>query len=188
MSTLTPPISLEHSENQNRVDYIQDVASQHDFDYPPVKNKFFYIFIYVSCIQGYGSRGPGDQTGGSVVDLLDTPGVLEALYGSGRPGETHYRSGRLMRVFLGPGDPERLLMGPGGPGWYFWVQETQEGMLWVQETQGAHFRSKRAWEASTLTRQSIVGVLGIPWVQETQGVLVGPGDLGKPSNKKTVNL
>jgi len=35
MSTLTPPISLEHPENQVRVDYIQDVASQHDFDYPP---------------------------------------------------------------------------------------------------------------------------------------------------------
>lgn len=36
MSTLTPPIALEHPANQNRVDYIQDVASQHDFDYPPV--------------------------------------------------------------------------------------------------------------------------------------------------------
>lgn len=35
MSTLTPPIALEHPANQNRVDYIQDVASQHDFDYPP---------------------------------------------------------------------------------------------------------------------------------------------------------
>lgn len=35
MSTLTPPISLEKPENQSRVDYIQDVASQHDFDYPP---------------------------------------------------------------------------------------------------------------------------------------------------------
>jgi hypothetical protein len=37
MSTLTPPIALEHPANQNRVDYIQDVASQHDFDYPPVR-------------------------------------------------------------------------------------------------------------------------------------------------------
>ncbi|KAJ9587889.1 hypothetical protein L9F63_018670, partial [Diploptera punctata] len=34
MSTLTPPIALEHPANQSRVDYIQDVASQHDFDYP----------------------------------------------------------------------------------------------------------------------------------------------------------
>jgi hypothetical protein len=33
---LTPPVSLEHPENQFRVDYIQDVASQPDFDYPPV--------------------------------------------------------------------------------------------------------------------------------------------------------
>ncbi|RZF42282.1 hypothetical protein LSTR_LSTR003900 [Laodelphax striatellus] len=35
MGTLTPPVQLEHAENQARVDYIQDVASQHDFDYPP---------------------------------------------------------------------------------------------------------------------------------------------------------
>ncbi|XP_035707226.1 guanine nucleotide-binding protein G(s) subunit alpha isoform X2 [Folsomia candida] len=34
MSTLTPPVQLEHPENQFRVDYIQDVASQPDFDYP----------------------------------------------------------------------------------------------------------------------------------------------------------
>ncbi|KAM3961410.1 guanine nucleotide-binding protein G(s) subunit alpha [Aphomia sociella] len=34
MSTLTPPIPLEKSENKARVDYIQDVASQPDFDYP----------------------------------------------------------------------------------------------------------------------------------------------------------
>lgn len=41
MSTLTPPISLEKSSNQSRVDYIQDVASQHDFDYPPVSKSYF---------------------------------------------------------------------------------------------------------------------------------------------------
>ena len=34
MSTLGPPVSLENPENQWRVDYIQDVASQPDFDYP----------------------------------------------------------------------------------------------------------------------------------------------------------
>ncbi|KAJ8710206.1 hypothetical protein PYW07_009572 [Mythimna separata] len=34
MSTLTPPIPLEKPENKARVDYIQDVASQPDFDYP----------------------------------------------------------------------------------------------------------------------------------------------------------
>lgn len=35
MSTLTPPIALEHAENQARVDYILDVASSHDFEYTP---------------------------------------------------------------------------------------------------------------------------------------------------------
>lgn len=35
MSTLIPSVQLEHQENQWRVDYIQDVASSPDFDYPP---------------------------------------------------------------------------------------------------------------------------------------------------------
>ena len=36
MSTLNPPVTLEKPDDQFRVDYIQDVASQPDFDYPPV--------------------------------------------------------------------------------------------------------------------------------------------------------
>lgn len=35
MSTLVPPVQLENAENQWRVDYIQDIASNPDFDYPP---------------------------------------------------------------------------------------------------------------------------------------------------------
>lgn len=35
MSTLSPPVQLEHPENQARVDWIQDCASAPDFDYPP---------------------------------------------------------------------------------------------------------------------------------------------------------
>ena len=46
MSTVNPPVSLEHPEDQFRVDYIQDVASQPDFDYPPVS--WFSIQIIVS--------------------------------------------------------------------------------------------------------------------------------------------
>lgn len=38
MSTLTPPVQLEHPENQFRVDYMQDVASQHNFEYTTVRN------------------------------------------------------------------------------------------------------------------------------------------------------
>ncbi|XP_067652847.1 guanine nucleotide-binding protein G(s) subunit alpha [Haliotis asinina] len=34
MSTLNPPVVLGNPENQFRVDYIQDIASQPDFDYP----------------------------------------------------------------------------------------------------------------------------------------------------------
>lgn len=36
MSTLVPPVQLENVDNQWRVDYIQDVASNPDFVYPPV--------------------------------------------------------------------------------------------------------------------------------------------------------
>ncbi|XP_035742521.1 guanine nucleotide-binding protein G(s) subunit alpha isoform X2 [Vespa mandarinia] len=34
MSTLTPPVTLEDPANQSRVDYILDVSSSPDFDYP----------------------------------------------------------------------------------------------------------------------------------------------------------
>ncbi|CAG5131075.1 unnamed protein product, partial [Candidula unifasciata] len=36
MSTLNPPVALEHPSNKAKVDYIQDKASQQDFDYPPI--------------------------------------------------------------------------------------------------------------------------------------------------------
>lgn len=38
MSTLVPPVQLENSAHQWRVDYIQDVASNPDFDYPLVRS------------------------------------------------------------------------------------------------------------------------------------------------------
>jgi hypothetical protein len=50
MSTLTPPIALEHPANQNRVDYIQDVASQHDFDYPPVSRLLEDFVCVCVCV------------------------------------------------------------------------------------------------------------------------------------------
>ncbi|BFZ19259.1 hypothetical protein BsWGS_22298 [Bradybaena similaris] len=36
MSTLNPPVVLENSSNKAKMDYIQDKASQTDFDYPPI--------------------------------------------------------------------------------------------------------------------------------------------------------
>ena len=50
MSTLTPPVSLENAaSNQFRVDYIQDVASQPDFDYPHVSFLFpLLLFLTLS--------------------------------------------------------------------------------------------------------------------------------------------
>jgi hypothetical protein len=50
MSTLVPPVQLENHDNQWRVDYIQDVASNPDFDYPTV-SLFHYFFIF--CFQSF---------------------------------------------------------------------------------------------------------------------------------------
>ncbi|GFR65075.1 guanine nucleotide-binding protein G(s) subunit alpha [Elysia marginata] len=36
MSTLNPPVKLENPANKAKVDYIQDKASQPDFEYPPI--------------------------------------------------------------------------------------------------------------------------------------------------------
>lgn len=48
MSTLVPPVQLENSDNQWRVDYIQDVASNPDFDYPTVS--IFSICFLNLCL------------------------------------------------------------------------------------------------------------------------------------------
>ena len=45
MSTINPPVSLENPEDQFRVDYIQDVASAPDFDYPPVSFPLLSVII-----------------------------------------------------------------------------------------------------------------------------------------------
>jgi len=36
MSTINPPVELEDSGNQCRLEYIQNIATQADFDYPQV--------------------------------------------------------------------------------------------------------------------------------------------------------
>jgi len=36
MSTINPPVDLEDPSKQNRLEYIQNIATQADFDYPQV--------------------------------------------------------------------------------------------------------------------------------------------------------
>jgi len=36
MSTLTPPVTLGDTSNQSKMDYVLEVSSSPDFDYPPV--------------------------------------------------------------------------------------------------------------------------------------------------------
>jgi len=37
MSTINPPVELGEADNQFRLEYVQEVASQLSFDYPPVR-------------------------------------------------------------------------------------------------------------------------------------------------------
>lgn len=37
MNTINPPVSVADPANQPKVDYIQEVASKPDFEYPPVR-------------------------------------------------------------------------------------------------------------------------------------------------------
>jgi len=46
MSTINPPVELAEPDNQFRLEYIQETASQLSFDYPPVK----YTRIYFSGV------------------------------------------------------------------------------------------------------------------------------------------
>jgi len=51
MSTINPPVELEDSGNQYRLEYIQNIATQADFDYPQVTTstaEFVYVvrFLY----------------------------------------------------------------------------------------------------------------------------------------------
>jgi hypothetical protein len=41
MSTLTPPVKLANPNNQFRYDYIHEVATAPDFDYPEVRQTWF---------------------------------------------------------------------------------------------------------------------------------------------------
>lgn len=36
MSTINPPVELEDPDKQSRLEYIQNIATQADFDYPQV--------------------------------------------------------------------------------------------------------------------------------------------------------
>lgn len=44
MSTLTPPVTLEDPANQSRMDYVLEVSSSPDFDYPPVSQPLLVLF------------------------------------------------------------------------------------------------------------------------------------------------
>lgn len=47
MSTLTPPVTLGDPSNQSRVDYVLEVSSSPDFDYPPVSQ------LQLICLAGH---------------------------------------------------------------------------------------------------------------------------------------
>lgn len=48
MASLNPPVLLENPDNQFRVDYMLNVASQPDFDYPAV-SFILQLYMYKCC-------------------------------------------------------------------------------------------------------------------------------------------
>lgn len=48
MGNLAPPVELANPENQFRIDYILNLASQIDFDFPPVSINYYLQQAYVA--------------------------------------------------------------------------------------------------------------------------------------------
>lgn len=48
MSTLTPPVKLANLNNQFRIDYLHEVATAPDFDYPPVGWHCILLYVILS--------------------------------------------------------------------------------------------------------------------------------------------
>lgn len=46
MSTLTPPVQLACPENRHRIEYILNLVSQKDFDFPSVSNSTPYTTVF----------------------------------------------------------------------------------------------------------------------------------------------
>jgi len=100
MSTLTPPVSLENPANQFRVDYIQDVASQPDFDYPSVSSHSV-SFASIPSHLSSGGRTPTRRVGWPVLSIFLWPVLTPdpTLQVEKRPG----RQNQL--TWSTPGDP-----------------------------------------------------------------------------------
>ena len=47
MSTIKPPVSLDNADNEHRVDYIQNVASQPDYEITQVS---YHSIVHHSCL------------------------------------------------------------------------------------------------------------------------------------------
>jgi len=50
MSTIKPPVSLASLDNEHRVDYVQNVASQPDYQITPVNIVQFYCYVYTVTV------------------------------------------------------------------------------------------------------------------------------------------
>lgn len=62
MSTLTPPVTLEDPANQSRMDYVLEVSSSPDFDYPPVSQPLLVLFaLHVAKRDGLHLRAREKQ-------------------------------------------------------------------------------------------------------------------------------
>ena len=78
MTTINPPVELADADNQFRLDYIQESASQLGFDYPPVRGR-----IYTLCLLSPTPQKKHDH----LLFLNNTHNRLTAF----RPGLPSYR-------------------------------------------------------------------------------------------------
>ncbi|XP_070575760.1 guanine nucleotide-binding protein G(s) subunit alpha-like [Ptychodera flava] len=76
MSTLTPPIPLDHPENQFRLDYIQDVSSSPGFDYPEEFWDHTEVLWKDAGVQGCYERANEYQLIDSAKYFLDKVNVV----------------------------------------------------------------------------------------------------------------
>jgi len=88
MSTINPPAELADPDNQFRLEYVQDKASQLNFDYPPVRGSIENYCILDFWFATY--NGVGTNFGMGVEEARpEGPRAGVGFLGRGQPAPAH---------------------------------------------------------------------------------------------------
>uniref|UniRef100_A0A0B7AEC3 Guanine nucleotide-binding protein G(s) subunit alpha n=1 Tax=Arion vulgaris TaxID=1028688 RepID=A0A0B7AEC3_9EUPU len=79
MSTLNPPVTLENPSNKAKMDYIQDRASQTDFDYPPIFYEYTEILWKDKGVQSAFERSNEYQLIDCAQYFLDRVHIIKQV-------------------------------------------------------------------------------------------------------------